>query len=112
MLNSVSALLLVLAINDIATRLYTLGKDLKDGPEEFGQLCTELFALQAALNHVAMNMRFASTSQGPFSTALLGTDQFDSMISTAKSLLEEILHRLQKHGTGLTATLKQRVAWA
>lgn len=102
----------MLAIKDIVTRLYTLGKDLKDGLEELGRLCPELFALQAALNHVAMNMRFASTSKGPFSSALLGTDQFDSMMSATTALLEGMLHRLPKHDTGLTATLKQRLTWA
>jgi hypothetical protein len=112
MLDPVTALSLVLTINDIVSRLYTIGKDLKDGPGELGRLCTELFALQAALNHVAMNMQFASTAQGAFPTALLGTDEFDSIMSTAKTLLEELLHRLQKHGTGMTASLKHRLTWA
>jgi hypothetical protein len=59
-----------------------------------------------------MNMRFASTSQGAFPTALLGTDQFETMMSSANSLLEELLQRLQRHGTGFKVTLKHRLTWA
>ena len=60
-MNPGSALALTASMDDIAAKLYAFGNDLEDGLDELGCLCTKLFALQAALNNAALNMRFAST---------------------------------------------------
>lgn len=91
---------IVLTVEQILSAVYKYGKGVQEAKTERGQLCSELFALKAALEHVRMNAQYAqeSTDQTDepqaLSSSIFQTPHFTVMLSTTRTTLEELLKRL------------------
>lgn len=109
---------LTAAIQQIVKAIYRFGHGVAESKKEINQLCSELLALKAALEHVQINLSF---SHGPKSEAPnvapqslvstnLSTPEFKAMISSAETILKELLARLDTKPGAFKASL-QRLTW-
>ncbi len=105
---------LAVTIEQIVAAIYRYGKGVNDSRKEMNQLCSELFALKGALEHVRMNLQDAEASStsaaGSLSAPIIGTKEFINMLDTTESALADLLKRLEKpHGRVTTAL--NRLTW-
>lgn len=90
---------LILSAQQLISYIFAYGAGVKDSGEEIGQLCSELFALKAALEHVQMNADANIALDEPqgvapaFSSPLFETKEFSSMVSTTDTLLKVLIGR-------------------
>ena len=105
---------LAVAIEQIVAAIYQYGKGVKDSRKEISQLCSELFALKGALEHVRLNLQDAgaSSTSAPASlfSPIIGTKEFINMLDTTKSALADLSRRLEKPHGRVTIALN-RLTW-
>ena len=106
---------IVLTVESIVSAIYKYAKGIKEARADIRQLCSELFGLKAALEHVRMSAQFflepEKSAEQPqiFSTSLLQSSQFGDMLSTAKSMLDDLLKRLTKNPGRVNSILTSTV---
>lgn len=105
---------LAVTIEQIVAAIYRYGKGVNDSRKEMNQLCSELFALKGALEHVRINLQNAEASStsapGSLPVPIIGTTEFINMLDTTESALVDLLKRLEKpHGRVTTAL--NRLTW-
>lgn len=104
---------LVIAIEQIVGLIYKYGKGVRDARKEINQLCSELFALKAALEHIKMSTESTldigeddiSDSSTLCDSTLFGTLEFQNMLSTTESLLTDLAKRLDRAPGRLNSVL-------
>ena len=103
---------LAVTIEQIVAAIYRYGKGVNDSKKEMNQLCSELFALKGALEHVRLNLQNAEASSPPgsLSVPIIGTMEFSSMVVTTESALTDLLKRLEKP-QGRINTALNRLTW-
>ena len=109
---------LTAAIQQILTSVYQFGHGVVESKKEINQLCSELLALKAALEHVHINLSFSrdtgsgmpSVASPLLSSQNLSTPEFTAMVSSAEAILKELLARL-KTKSGMFKTSLQRLTW-
>ena len=105
---------LAVATEQIVAAIYQYGKGVKDSGKETSQLCSELFALKGALEHVRMNLQDAeaSSTSAPASLffPIIGTKEFINMLETTKLTLADLSKRLEKPHGRITTALN-RLTW-
>ena len=109
---------LTAAIQQILKSVYTFAQGVRESKKEINQLCSELLALKAALEHVQINLvpteranAEASNVASPLlSTPNLSTPEFNGIIQSAEVILKELLARLDTTSSRFKASL-QRITW-
>ena len=103
---------LAITIEQIVAAIYRYGKGVNDSRKEMNQLCSELFALKGALEHVRLNLQTAEASSAPVSLSvpIIGTMEFSNMVDTTESALTDLLKRLEKP-QGRINTALNRLTW-
>ena len=107
---------LIIAVEQILCQIYTFGRGVHDVKKEITQLCSELFALKGALEHVRMSLdgtvELGKSQAAPQTllSPLLKADEFSSMLSSADLLLRDLSKRLSKSPGRLNSIL-QSLAW-
>ena len=105
---------LAITIEQIVAAIYRYGKGVNDAKKETNQLCSELFALKGALEHVRMNLQDAEASStsapASLSAPIIGTTEFSNMLDTTESALGDLLRRLEKP-QGRINTALNRLTW-
>ena len=103
---------LAITIEQIVAAIYRYGKGVNDAKKEMSQLCSELFALKGALEHVRLNLQNAEASSAPglLSVPIIGTMEFSNMVDTTESALTDLLKRLEKP-QGRINTALNRWTW-
>jgi len=117
-MDPVSIIGLTAAIQQILVAVYNVADGVRESKDETNQLCSELLALKAALDHVQMNLSLISSdnSEGsgvPSSSLVspnLSTFEFKEMIASSETIVKEVLTRLGKKPNALKASL-QRLKW-
>lgn len=117
-MDPISIIGLTAAIQQILVAVYNVADGVRESKDEINQLCSELLALKAALDHVQMNLSLVSSNktEGPAmpSSSLvspnLSTFEFKEMIASAEKIVKELLARLDKKSNALKASL-QRLKW-
>jgi hypothetical protein len=117
-MDPVSIIGLTAAIQQILVAVYNVADGVRESKDEINQLCSELLALKAALDHVQMNLSLISSdnSEGsgvPSSSLVspnLSTFEFKEMIASSETIVKEVLTRLGKKPNALKASL-QRLKW-
>ena len=105
---------LAVAIEQIVAAIYQYGKGVKDSKKEISRLCSELFALKGALEHVRTNLQDAGASSMSAPASLFSpittTKEFINMLDTTKSALADLFQRLEKPHGRITTALN-RLMW-
>ena len=106
---------LTAAIQQILTTVYQFGKGVREARDEINHLCSELFALKAALEHVQLNMDTRSPgtckdAQSILISSNMSTSEFSDMLSSTNSILSSLLTRLDCKPGKIKSAL-QRVSW-
>ncbi|KAI9849685.1 MAG: hypothetical protein M1837_002811 [Sclerophora amabilis] len=102
---------LVIAIGQVLASIYRNGKDAKDTSKEVNHLCSELFGLRSALEHLRMNLESCAEVSGPgeaphaFSSPHVKTQEFSAMLSDADSLVQELHKCLERKPGRLNSVL-------
>ncbi len=117
-MDPVSIIGLTAAIQQILVAVYNVADGVRESKDEINQLCSELLALKAALDHVQMNLSLISSDNsegsGMPSSVLtspnLSSSEFKEMIASAEKIVKELLTPLGKNPNGLKASL-QRLKW-
>lgn len=117
-MDPVSIIGLTAAIQQILVAVYNVADGVREAKDEINQLCSELLALKAALDHVQMNLSLGSGEKtegsGMPSSSLvspnLSTFEFKEMIASAETIVKELLNRLDKKSNAFKASL-QRLKW-
>ena len=109
---------LIAAIQQILTSIFSIGQGVREAKDEMNKLCSELFALKAALEHVQLTI--SPTNPAPnddngdvkkaLNSSSLGTPEFKNMISLTQEVLQELLHTVDKKPNKLKDPLR-RLAW-
>ena len=89
---------LIIAVEQIVVVIHKYGSRVKGAKKEINRLCSELFALKAALEHVRMNLENADDqprSYSAFYSPLVRTDEFRSTLSTTESLIKDLTTRFE-----------------
>ncbi len=113
---------LTAAIQQIIQAVYTYGSSVKSAKTEINQLCSELLALKAALEHIHLNSNMDELSTGMenlglakearqiLSTSNYNTPEFQQMFSNTEQIVQDLLVRLQRKPGKFQAT-KQTMLW-
>jgi hypothetical protein len=109
---------LTAAIQQILVAVYNVADGVRESKDEINQLCSELLALKAALDHVQMNLSLSSgdriggsdIASSLLTSPNLSTFEFKEMIASAETIVKELLTRLDKKSNALKASL-QRLKW-
>jgi len=117
-MDPVSIIGLTAAIQQILVAVYNVADGIRESKDEINQLCSELLALKAALDHVQINLSLISSDNtegsGVPSSSLvspnLSTFEFKEMIASAETIVKELLTRLDKKSNAVKASL-QRLRW-
>jgi len=117
-MDPVSIIGLTAAIQQILAAVYGFADGVRESKDEINQLCSELLALKAALDHVQMNFSLNSSDStegsgmpsSPYASPNLSTFEFKEMIISAETIVKELLTRLDKKPNALKASL-QRLKW-
>ncbi|KAL8826887.1 MAG: hypothetical protein Q9191_003522 [Dirinaria sp. TL-2023a] len=117
-MDPVSIIGLTAAIQQILTAVYQFGHGVVESKKEINQLCSELLALKAALEHVQINLSLGhdpkSETQNVASPLLsstnLSTPECTAMASSAEAILKELLTRLKSKSSTFKKSL-QRLTW-
>ena len=109
---------LIAAIQQIINSVYSFGQGVRESKTEINQLCSELLALKAALEHVQLNFSTGATDDAkpvkaapsPLISEPLATPECKNMIASAESILKDLLARLKVKPNRLKTAL-QRLSW-
>ena len=104
---------LVIAIEQIIAAIYKYSKGVKDAKKETKQLCSELFALKAGLEHIRLDLGNTDDPLAPLqapASPTTGTTEFDSMLDATKTLLESLDKRFKESSRRFNTAL-HRLAW-
>ena len=109
---------LTAAIQRILTGVYRFGEGIREARREINQLCSELFALKAALNHIQLNLDINGTvnlditgeAHPILPSSNFETPEFTSVLSTTHAILKDLLTRLDMKPSRFK-TLRQRLVW-
>ena len=109
---------LTAAIQQIVSSIFHFADGVRESRQEISQLCSELLALEAALEHVRLNISMSSNFPGeaseedmsPLFSMTLSTPEFQQMIILAGIILRELLTRLERK-PGVFGTSLQRLKW-
>ena len=110
------------SIQQILQAVYAYGSSVREAKTEINQLCSELLALKAALEHVHLNsnvdqlsagmenLGLAKEAQEILSTSNFATPEFEQMVLSTNHIVNELLSRLQQKSGKFNAA-KQRLMW-
>ena len=107
---------LTAAIQQLLDCVYKIGKGVCEAKKEINQLCSELFALKAALEHVHLNVRLnleaqiGSLGDTAFSSSNFVTEEFQLMITFTENVIKELLARFN-HTPSRFKSSVQRLTW-
>ena len=109
---------LTAAIQQLLTTVYQFGQGVREAKAEINQLCSELLALKAALDHVQLNLNAGLTgsfgaaedAQLILSSSNFSTSEFKDMISSTDKCLKGLLARLDRKPSKFKIPLN-RVTW-
>ena len=113
---------LISSVQQILQAVYAYGSSVREAKTEINQLCSELLALKAALEHVHLNsnvdhlsagmenLGLAKEAQEILSTSNFTTPEFEQMILSTSHIMKELLSRLQQKPGKFNAA-KQRLMW-
>ncbi len=113
----VSIVGLVAAIQQLVTAIYQVGQGVREAKKEMNQLCSELLALNAALEHVQLNLGHQNDTgvgsedpQSILSSSNLNTPDFKNMLASTNAILQDLLARLHPNSSRFKSSL-QRISW-
>lgn len=113
----VSIVGLAAAIQQLVTAIYQVGQGVREAKREMNQLCSELLALKAALEHVQLNLGQQNDTgvgsedpQSILSSSNLNTPDFKNMLASTNAILQDLLARLQPNSSRFKSSL-QRISW-
>lgn len=113
----VSIVGLVAAIQQLVTAIYQVGQGVREAKREMNQLCSELLALKAALEHVQLNLGQQNDTgvgsedpQSMLSSSNLNTPDFKNMLASTNAILQDLLARLHPNSSRFKSSL-QRISW-
>jgi hypothetical protein len=114
-MDPISIISLTAAIQQLLSCVYNYGQGVREAKKEINQLCSELLALKAALEHVQLNLGLNRSielgdAQSILSSSNFATPEFQSMVSSTDTLLKELLARLDLKSSRFKSSL-QRLAW-
>ena len=110
------------AIQQIILTIYAYGTSVKSAKTEINQLCSELLALKAALEHIHLNSNMDQLNAGMeilglsgeakqiLSTSNYNTPESQQMLSNAQQIIQNLLIRLQRK-PGKFQDAKQGILW-
>ena len=104
---------LVVAIEQIVALIYQYGKGVADAKKEISSMCSELFALKGALEHIRLNLQSigaSSITPFPFPSPIMGTKDFKEMLDTTTSAITALSKPFEK-ARGRVATALNRLTW-
>lgn len=110
---------LTIAIQQLLTGIYSFSSGVHEAKTEIKQLCGEMLVLKAALEHVRFSLEIDHTNNSSnlaedvsplLKSYNFSTPEFRQMISLTRTLLDELLARLQIKG-GLFKSSLQRLTW-
>ena len=109
---------LTAAIQQILVAVYNYVDGVRESKTEINQLCSELHALKAALNHVQMSLSLSPSDESKGSDTVstllaspnLSTFECQEMIASAETIVKDLLARLDKKPNAFKASL-QRLKW-
>lgn len=109
---------LTAAIQQILSSIFHFADGVRESKQEINQLCSELLALKAALEHVIFNLSISSNVSSearnedisPLYSMTLSTPEFRQMTTSADIILRDLLTRLEKK-PGAFRTSLQRLKW-
>lgn len=107
---------LIVALEQIISRIFKFGKGIKDAKKEINQLCSELFALKGSLEHIRMNFNSSKAFVEPDGALqslfppLLKTEECSRMFTATESLVEDLTKRLSP-APGRLNSLMQSLTW-
>ncbi len=113
----VSIVGLAAAIQQLVTAIYQVGQGVREAKKEMNQLCSELLALKAALEHVQLNLGHQNDTgvgsedpQSILSSSNLNTPDFKNMLASTNAILQDLLARLHPNSSRFKSSL-QRISW-
>jgi hypothetical protein len=113
----VSIVGLAAAIQQLVTAIYQVGQGVREAKREMNQLCSELLALKAALEHVQLNLGQQNDTgvgsedpQSMLSSSNLNTPDFKNMLASTNAILQDLLARLHPNSSRFKSSL-QRISW-
>lgn len=121
-MDPVSIIGLTAAIQQILQAVYAYGSSVREAKTEINQLCSELLALKAALDHVCLNSNVDQLNSGMetlglfkeaqevLSTSSFATPEFEQMLVTTDKIIQRLLGRLQQSPGKLNAA-KRGITW-
>lgn len=117
-MDPISVVGMMAAIQQILTSVYTFADGVRESKTEINQLCSELLALKAALEHVQLNLALQNkdndqatyAASSVLSSTTLSSSEFSGMISSAETILRELLLRLETK-SGRMKVAVQRLKW-
>ena len=117
-MDPISIVGLTAAIQQILTYVYQFGGGIREAKKEINQLCSELFALKAALEHIQLSLDTNRIAQlditGDAHSLLtspnLVTSEFTDVLSSTDTILKDLLARLDLKPSRFKWSL-QRLTW-
>ena len=114
-MDPISIIGLTAAIQQILIAVYQFGKGVREARDEINHLCSELFALKAALEHAQFNIdtRSSDTSKDAQSILVssnMSTLEFGDILSSTDSILRSLLIRLDRKPSKIKSTFR-KVSW-
>ncbi|KAL8715684.1 MAG: hypothetical protein Q9225_006312 [Loekoesia sp. 1 TL-2023] len=115
-MDPVSIVGLTAAIQQILKSVYNFTQSVRESKIEINQLCSEMLALKAALEHIQINLSLDDDGEkSKVASPLLRspnftTPEFKDMVSSAESILMDLRARLDVKPSRLKTSL-QRMAW-
>ena len=107
---------LVIAIQELVSAIYKYGKGVKGAKKEINQLCSELFALKAALEHMRLNLNDTidivdeEKPNATFSSSLVESKEFSNMLDTTDTFVKDLSKSFNK-GPGRLDAVMTSWAW-
>lgn len=107
---------LIIAVEQIISQIYKFGKGLKDAKKEINQLCSELFALKACLEHIRITFNNSKAFVEPdgalqsLFSPLLETEECSCMLTATESLMQDLVEKLSI-GSGRLDSMMQSLTW-
>ena len=115
-MDPVSAIGLAAGVQQLLGCIFRFGQGVREAKREINQLCSELFGLKAALEHVALITRFDGNvdakgdAQQMLVSSSFSTPEFQEMLSFTNDVLTQLLRKLEPKPSRFQSSL-QRLAW-
>ncbi|KAI4213641.1 MAG: hypothetical protein LQ351_003865 [Letrouitia transgressa] len=117
-MDPVSIVGLAVNVQQVLNYIYQYGQGVREARREINQLCSELLALKAALEHVRLNMDggLARSSgaekdaQKILASSNIACPEFNDMVTATELILKSLQDRLKVKGGRAKAAL-QRLTW-